>query len=215
MIKIISTDHLMNKEVIYNLIKKEKPDVIAVELCETRFALMVTPLLNNFIDEKPKEEKEDNSLIGKISKAIKGKAEKENLQVGSDQINACLYAKENNIPLEFVDLDITKTKYLMDLLPENERNGFLNEILAFQNMTLKESTADITKEDADVEKLLLEMKAKFPIAFEFLVNYRNLVIINNILKLEKKYPDEFPFVKKILVLLGKGHVKIVEGAING
>jgi hypothetical protein len=39
---------------------------------------------------------------------------------------------------------------------------------------------------------------------------RNLVIINNILKLEKKYP-----YKKILVILGKGHVKIVEGAING
>jgi len=107
MIKIVGTTHLIPKEEIYNLIEKENPDVIAVELCETRYALMVTPLLNNLIDERPK----DDSLLGKISSKIKEKADKEGLQYGSDQINACLYAKENNLPLEFVDLDITKTKY--------------------------------------------------------------------------------------------------------
>jgi len=201
MIKIIPTSHLMPKEVIYFIIKKSNPDVIAVELCETRYALMVTPLLNNLIDEKPKDE----SLIGKISEAIKDKAEKEGLQYGSDQINACLCAKENNIPLEFVDLDITKTKYLMDIIPENEKNGFMNELNEFNKQTLAEQTKNI-----DVGKLLLEMKAKFPISFEFLINMRNLVIINNILKIEKKYPN-----KNILVLLGEGHVKIVEDALNG
>jgi pheromone shutdown protein TraB len=197
---IIGTDHLMSKEVIYDLIKKENPDVIAVELCETRYALMVTPLLNNLIDERPKDE----SLLGKISSKIKEKADKEGLQYGSDQINACLYAKENNLPLEFVDLDITKTKYLMDLIPENEKNGFLLELQEFEKKTLKEQTQNI-----DEEKTLIELKERFPISFEFLVNMRNLVIINNILKLEKKYP-----YKKVLVILGKGHTKIVEGAIK-
>ena len=199
-VHIIGTDHLMSKEVIYDLIKKENPDVIAVELCETRYALMVTPLLNNLIDERPKDE----SLLGKISSKIKEKADKEGLQYGSDQINACLYAKENNLPLEFVDLDITKTKYLMDLIPEKEKNGFLLELQEFEKKTLKEQTQNI-----DEEKTLIELKERFPISFEFLVNMRNLVIINNILKLEKKYP-----YKKVLVILGKGHTKIVEGAIK-
>lgn len=200
MIKIIGTTHLLPKEEIYNLIEKENPDVIAVELCETRYTLMVIPLLNNLIDERPKDE----SLIGKISSKIKEKADKEGLQYGSDQINACLYAKENNLPLEFVDLDIMKTKYLMDLIPENEKNGFLLELQEFEKKTLKEQTQNI-----DEEKTLIELKERFPVSFEFLVNMRNLVIINNILKLERKYP-----YKKVLVLLGKGHTKIVEDAIK-
>jgi len=53
------------------------------------------------------------------------------------------------------------------------------------------------------------MKEKFPIAFEFLINLRNLVILNNLFKLERKYKG-----KRILVLLGKGHVKIIEDGLQ-
>lgn len=205
MIKIISTNHLMPKTEIYKILNKENPDIIAVELCETRYNLMVLPLINNLIDDKPKDE----SLLGKISEKIREKANKEGIEYGSDQISSCLYAKDNELPLEFVDLDIMKTKYLMDKIPENEKQGFMNELLEFEKSTLKESTKEIVKEDFDETKMLIEMKEKFPIAFEFLVNMRNLVIINNILKLKIKYPK-----KKVLVILGKAHVKIIQGAIN-
>jgi len=203
MIKLIPTNHLMSKEKIYEILDKEKPDVIAVELCLTRYDLMVEPLLNNYIDEKPKLK--DESLIGKISNSIKEKAEQEGMQYGSDQINACLYARENNIPLEFIDLEITKTKELMDKIPEKEKEGFMNELSEFEKKTLKEQTKNV-----DANKTLIELKNRFPIAFEFLVNMRNLVIINNLLKIERKYPN-----KKILVTLGLGHIKTVEGALNG
>lgn len=199
MVKIIGTDHLMSKEAIEGIIKDENPDVIAVELCETRFELMVRPKLNNYIDEKPKE---DNTLIGKISKVIKRKAEEEKLEYGSDQINACLYAKANDIPLEFVDLDIMKIKELMEKIPKNESEGFMKELSEFENQSMKEQV------EKDVNETLKEMKEKFPIAFEFLINMRNLVIINNLLKLERKYPN-----KKILCFLGKGHKEIVERAL--
>jgi len=201
MIKIYGTDHLMSKEAIEGIIKDENPDVIAVELCETRFELMVRPLLDNYLDEKPKE---DQSLIGKISNIIKKKADEENLQYGSDQINTCLYAKANGIQLEFVDLDIMKTKELMEKIPPEETKGFMQELVKFQSQTLKEQTKNI-----DVNQILKEMKVKFPIAFEFLINMRNLVIINNLLKLERNYPN-----KKILCFLGKGHEKIVEDALK-
>ena len=126
------------------------------------------------------------------------------MQYGSDQINACLYAVENNIPLEFIDLNIYKTKELMEMIPKEEQEGFLKELAEFEKKTLKEQAENI-----DEEKVLSELKKRFPIAFEFLVNYRNLVIINNLLKLERKFPDE-----KIVCLLGKGHVKIVEDALR-
>ncbi len=206
-IKIIGTNHLMKKEEIYSIIKKERPNVIGVELCETRYNLMVLPLINKEqkdIEEKEDKPKEDNTLIGKISKTIKEKAEKENVQYGSDQINACLYAIENKIPLEFVDLNIEKTKELMDKIPVKEQQGFMKEILEFQKKTLKEVTEKI-----DVDKTLRELKEKYPIAFEFLINFRNLFILNKILKLEKKYP-----YGKILIFLGKGHEKIIEDGLK-
>lgn len=203
MIKIISTNHLMPKTEIYKILNKENPDIIAVELCGTRYNLMVLPLINNLIDDKPKSK--DESVLGKISSAIKDKADKEGLDYAADQISSCLYAKENDLPLEFVDLDITKTKYLMDILPENEKQGFMNELLSFEKTNLKEQTKNINEEE-----ILIKMKEKFPIAFEFLVNMRNLVIINNILKLKIKYPN-----KKVIIMLGAGHVKIVSGAIDG
>ncbi len=202
MIKIIGTTHLIPKEEIYKLISSNKPDIIAVELCETRFNLMVMPLMTSVVTKE--EQQEDKSLIGKISKSIKEKAKEENIQYGSDQINACLYAKENNIQLEFVDLNIIKIKELMDNLPKEEREGFLKELEKFEKKTLKEQAENI-----DEEKILFELKKRFPVAFEFLINYRNLVIINNLLKLERKYP-----YKEILCILGRGHVKIVESALK-
>lgn len=200
-IRIFGTHHLMSKEDIYDLLDKEKPEVIGVELCETRYKLMVTPTLDGFKIENPKE---DDSLLGKISNVIKKKAEKENFQYGSDQINACIYASEKNIPLEFVDLDIMKTKELMEKLPKEEQEGFMKEMLEFQNRSIEETIKNI-----DVEKYLIELKTKYPIAFEFLINLRNIFILNKILKLKIKYPD-----KKIVIVLGKGHEKIIEDGLK-
>ena len=201
-VKIIGTNHLMKKEEIYKILKRERPGVIGVELCETRFNLMVLPIIKNTKVEEKK--KEDKSLVGKISNIIKAKAEKENVQYGSDQINACIYAKENKIPLEFVDLDITKTKELMNKIPPKEQEGFMKEILEFETKSLKEVVENI-----DIDKTLRELKEKFPIAFEFLINLRNLFMLNKILKLERKYSD-----KKIVIVLGKGHVEIIKDGLK-
>ena len=191
----------MSKEEIISIIKEEKPDVIGVEFCETRYNLMVLPLMNK---ETDKTDETDDSMLGKISNTIKTKAEAEGVQYGSDQINACIYAKENNIKLEFVDLEITKTKELLDKIPEKEQEGFLKELLEFETKSLKEVTENI-----DEEKILRKLKEKYPIAFEFLINLRNLFMLNKILKLERKYKD-----KKIIIFLGKAHVSIIEDGLE-
>lgn len=201
MIKIIGTDHLMKKEVIEELISKESPEIICVELCKTGFDLMVVPKIT--LQEKAKSSGEDKSLLGKISNSIKDKAEKEGIEYGSDQINSCLYAIKNGIQLEFVDLDVSKIRELMDIIPEAEKVGFMKELAEFDKQTLEGVTME-----KDVDKLLVEMKSKFPIAFEFLVNYRNLVIINNLLKIERRNPHS-----KIVAVLGKGHEHLVERGV--
>ena len=201
-LKVIGTNHLITKEEIYKMIKKENPDVIGVELCDTRFNLMVLPILNpkedSFKIDKPKQEelgKNDETLIGKISDSIKRKAEEEDLQYGSDMVNASLYAKENNIPLEFLDLDITRIKALMEMTPEKEQQGFLKELAQFEQMSITE-----VNNNSNVNDTLLELKTNYPVSFEFLITMRELFVTKNIFKLEHKYPG-----KKILIIVGEGH----------
>jgi pheromone shutdown protein TraB len=54
------------------------------------------------------------------------------------------------------------------------------------------------------------MKTNYPIAFEFLINMRNLFIANRILVSEKQNP-----YKKIVVILGAAHVELVNKLIEG
>ena len=195
-LKLIGTNHLISKEEIYKMIEKENPDVIGVELCNTRFNLMVLPLLNPEEDSFKIDKPKDETLIGKISDSIKRKAAEEDLQYGSDMVNASLYAKENNIPLEFLDLDITRIKALMGMTPEKEQQGFMVELAKFEQMSITE-----VNENSNVDETLLELKTNYPVSFEFLITMRELFISKNVFKLEHKYPG-----KKILIIVGEGHL---------
>jgi len=195
-LKLIGTNHLISKEEIYKMIEKENPDVIGVELCNTRFNLMVLPLLNPEEDSFKIDKPKDETLIGKISDSIKRKAAEEDLQYGSDMVNASLYAKENNIPLEFLDLDITRIKALMEMTPEKEQQGFMVELAKFEQMSITE-----VNENSNVDETLLELKTNYPVSFEFLITMRELFISKNVFKLEHKYPG-----KKILIIVGEGHL---------
>ena len=201
-IKIIGTNHLMSKEKIYKIAKSESPDVIGVELCNTRLNLMVlNPIVEKTIDKIPEEKKEPEGIIDKISRAIKKKAEEQNLQYGSDMINASKYALENKIPLVCIDKDIYEIKALMEKIPQNELAGFMKELAEFENKQLTDKV--------DIDKTLNELKTKYPISYEFLITIRELYIQNKILKTILKYPN-----KKILIFVGKGHKKTIEGALK-
>jgi pheromone shutdown protein TraB len=192
MIQIVGTTHLTLKEEIIKIIEEFKPDIIGVELCKTRLnALVLNPV--------KQEVKEDNSLIGKISSAIKKKAEENKVEYGSDMINASKYALENNIRLELVDKDVNEIRTLMNLIPQNEMMGFMNELAKFEN--------DNLNREVNEKEVLNELKTKYPVSFEFLITSRELFILNNILKLQLNNSN-----KRILIFLGKGHVNsIMEG----
>jgi len=192
-VKIIGTTHLMNREEIESILKLEKPDVIGVELCNTRLNMMVI--------NKPQELKQDDSLIGKIANAVKKKADEQKIEYGSDMITASHYALDNKIPLVLCDMDILVIRELMEKIPENEKIGFLTELSNFEQQSLSK--------EVNEEETLKQLKSKYPIAFEFLITLRNKEIENNILKSILKYPK-----KNILIFLGKGHVKEIASNIE-
>lgn len=196
-LKIIGTDHLMKAEEIIRIIKEEQPDIIGSELCETRLnQLVLNPVLQDISEDSLKEK----GLIQTISQSIKKKAEEENLQYGSDMITASKYALENKIPLSMLDRNIIEISQAMSKIPQEEQMGFMNELTKFQEKTLKEQTENI-----DENKVLEELKTKYPMAYEILIVSRDLFITYRIQRLLIQHP-----YKKILCFLGKGHVKKIK-----
>ena len=195
MIKIYGTTHCDSKESIEGIIKDECPDVICLELCEFREQAI-------FNEVKDENKKPNKSLLGKITDKIKEKAEKENLDYGSDQKTALRYASNNKIPYCLVDMPILKIQELFSKIPKDEQLGFQKELQDFESESISKKVNE--------EEVLLNLKQKYPIAFEFLINMRNLYITNELLKVIINNKD-----KKILVFLGKGHTKQIEKMLEG
>jgi pheromone shutdown protein TraB len=202
--KIVGTNHLDSKEMIEDIIKKEKPDILGVELCELRVNAILNEdkitLSNSGEVRKGMGDMsvKANNLLDKITNSIKKKAEEQKMDYGSDQKSVLRYANKNNIPLVLVDMPILKIQELFNKIPKSEQEGFTKELMEF------ESQGQIDKE-VNEEEVLVNLKTRYPIAFEFLINMRNLYISNQIIKCINKNPD-----KKILVFVGKSHREQIE-----
>ena len=190
---LIPTHHLMSKEAIEGIIKDKNPDVIGVELCETRFKI--------FTNQIQQGNQKDETLMGKIADETKKKAEENDLDYGSDMKTAMFYAINNNIPLLLLDKDIVKTREDMLKIPQEEQVYLQTELVKFQ----KEEMKTEINEDEIIEK----MKKDIPITYKVLVEERDNFILNKIKEAQLKYLD-----KKILIFLGKGHVKKIEGGLK-
>jgi pheromone shutdown protein TraB len=197
MLKIIGTTHLDSKEKIEGIIKEFNPDIIGVELCLTRYKIFTGQI--NITNSK-----KDDSLLGNITKTIKDKSSEANLNYASDMETAMSYAILNEIPILLLDRDITETGYLFSKIPKEEQENFSKALIEFQGKDIKEEMKILNEEE-----VLNELKTKYPVSFEFLINSRDLHIAFNILKAVNKYPD-----KKIIVFIGKGHEKEIRRLLN-
>ncbi len=194
-VKIIGTNHLMKKKEVEDLIRKENPDIIGIELCEFREAGILDG------EKYPTIEKNEGYLLDKITNKIKEKAEAEGMDYGSDMKAALNYSIENNVERVLVDMPILKIQDLFSKIPIKEQEGFQKELAEFEGESIKK--------EVNEEEVLLGMKSRYPIAFEFLVNMRNLYIANQILRTQRDNPE-----KRIVVILGAAHVNSVTKLIG-
>ena len=193
MIKIIGTSHLISKEEIYRMLINENPDIIGIELCEAR---------EDAILKEIKSDNNNKTLLGRITNSIKNKANKEGLDYGSDMKAALNYSINNNIPRVLVDMPILKIQELFLKIPIEEQEGFAKELLDFETESLDK--------DINENEVIEGMKSRYPIAFEFLINMRNLYISNQLLITRIKNPG-----KKIVIILGSSHAVNVKQMIGG
>ncbi len=192
-IKLIGTTHLMSKAAIKEIIKDENPEILGVELCETRFKVLT--------NQDEQSTKKDESLIGDITDSIKQKAEENNLDYGSDMKKVMFHAINNNIPLMMEEKDMIEIREAMNKIPGEEQLFLQQELIKFQQENIET--------EVNEEEMLKTMKEKVPITYKILVEERNAFICNKIKEGMEKYPD-----KRILVFLGKGHVRDIENSLR-
>ena len=211
----LGTSHIAKQSLdeVKEGIEKEKPEIIALELDSKRISGLM----------QKGERKIEFRAIKKIG--IKGFifslfgawAEKKlgkivGVAPGSEMKRAIRIAKKKNIQIALIDQDIEITlRRLSKELTWKEKFNFLADIIKALFTRKKEIEFDLTKvpEKKIIKKLVEKLKERYPNIYKVLIEERNAVIASNLKNLINAYPE-----KKILVILGAGHVDDVVGILK-
>lgn len=201
----LGTSHIAKQslEEVKTSIEKERPDIIALELDRPRmYALMSkAPRKIELRDIR------QFGIKGFIFSLIGAWAEKKlgkivGVAPGSEMKQAINIAKKGKIQIALIDQDMTITlKRLSKSMTWKEKMNFLVDILKALFLRKREIEFDLTKvpDKNIIKKLTDKLKERYPNIYKVLVEERNKVIAENIKKIMHSN-------KKILVILGAGHV---------
>jgi len=196
MIKIIGTHHFIKEDEIKKQIEEFNPDIVLVELCNGRITVIEHPELA--VPER-------FSLLNWIVNIIKKKAEKEGEEYGSDMISAYKISKKKGIPVGLIDRPLVETKVFFKTIPLNEKITMFNEVRKFSSKKIKISDVINEVDNSNIDEVLFKLKLKCPNLYYYLVTSRDEYMISKI----KSYLYDYPN-KKILIFIGKGHLKQIE-----
>jgi pheromone shutdown protein TraB len=185
---VIGTVHVFDSP--YELVKifyEENPDVICVELDETRYHSWLAG------------EKHTNKLpffFRQFFKMQKGVASRYKVVSGIDMITAIYFANAHRIPLEFIDMDI---KTIIDSYKEVSwlERAFLSYIIIVARIVLMV----VGKRGFEFiyNKSGTEGKSPIPFFNKFIVNERNNYMANRLRELSNMYA-------KIVACMGDQHI---------
>lgn len=216
---IIGSSHIAKESVnaVKRAIIEQKPDIVALELDRKRAAALMS-----------KTRKSTNitalfrvglkgyifALIGSFISKQLGKIV--GVEPGSEMKTAIKLARKNNIMLAFIDQDIEITlKRFSKKLSWKERWNFVVDIFTAifnKKKALKELEGFSLKTvpaDELIEKLIKKVKDRYPNIYSVLIDERNKIMAKNLTKILANHPN-----KKILVVMGAGHVKDVKTLLS-
>ena len=198
---IIGTSHIAIQSIkeVKEAIKLINPHIIALELDSLRFKKLTS------------KNKKNNLLRGIGSRgfllnlvgawAEKKLGEKVNISPGSEMKAAIEIAKKENIKLALIDQDIRITlKNLSKNFTLKEKLRFLKDLLLSMFTNKNKINIDLTKvpEKDFINKIIKEVKKKYPNLYKALVEDRNKVMAANLITL-------ININKPVLAIVGAGH----------
>lgn len=202
---LVGTAHVSNEsaDLVERVIEEEKPDTVAVELCQSRYQAMTdqnrwqeTDLIK-VIREKKAFLLLSNLMLASFQKRI---GEKLGIKPGEEMLRAVNSAKKMEADIHLADRDVRTT-----LSRTWRLMGFLTKCkLLFQLITSMGDMEDIEKEDIEklkeqdvLETLLSELGKTLPDLQRVLIDERDQYLAHKI----RTAPG-----KKIVAVVGAGHV---------
>ena len=226
-LNIIGTSHIAQESLdeIAQFISTHKPDFVAVELDRQRLHSLIS-------QEKRKLSLSDIfriGLKGYIFVVLGGWLQKKlgviaGVVPGSEMKLAVDLAKIGGAKTILIDQNIELTlKKFSKQITWREKFRFVGDIiraLIFRERELKKlgvniNTFDLKKVPSNdlIKKLMKQMKLRYPNVYDVLVEQRNQVMANRLLKLMKQNEDKF-----ILAVVGAGHeegmIRIIKKKYN-
>ncbi len=211
-ITLLGTSHIARESLakVKEIIKKLNPDIIALELDNTRLKAILTgkkktlPAIKKFGLKV--------FLFNLIGAFIEKSLSKHTgIHPGSEMKVAIKIAKKQNIKIFLIDqpIDIT-IKKLLSTISKKEKYQLIKDII--QGLFFKKKIPfDLNRipPRATIEKLLEETKEKYPNIYNILVTERNKYMSKALYKLMHEFQN-----KKILAIVGAGHVKGILGELK-
>ena len=203
---IIGTSHIAKESLdeVKDIIVKEKPDIVAVELDKQRaYALIHNIKSRTSIKDIPKV-----GLKGWLFAVLGAWAEKKlgsmvGVAPGSEMKMALNIAKSNKIGVSYIDQDISITlKKLSKAITWKEKWNFIADIFKAVILRKKEVDFDLTKVPSKtvIKKLILQFKNRYPSIYNVLVHERNVYMAKRLQRIISSNPD-----LKVVAIVGAGH----------
>jgi pheromone shutdown-related protein TraB len=203
---IIGTSHIAKQSIkdIHQAFKDYEPDIVAVELDKRR----LPSLLSDTRQHAKFRDMFKIGVKGYLFLLLGAWAEKKlgdavGIKPGADMKSAILKAKEAEIPIAFIDQDITITlKKLSKGISWKEKWHFLVDLFKGVVLGKREVEFDLTTvpDQKVIAKMIDKVKDRYPNIYRILVTERNTIMGRRLKNIVKHHPE-----KSILAVVGAGH----------
>jgi len=210
---LIGTAHISDEsiELVRKTILEEKPDFVAVELCQQRYdaLLNIKKWDQTEIDEVIKSGKTHmffmQLLLANFQKKL---GDSVGIKPGSEMMEAIKIAEMNGIKIALVDRDIKITlKRALGLIPMTEKAKLVFSIIEgiLVDTEISKELLEKLKERDIFNELMEDLAREIPSIKKILIDERDLYIANKILNIDGK---------KIVAVVGAGHLEGIKKSLE-
>lgn len=203
----LGTSHIAKQSLdeVKRSIEDEKPQILALELDVKR----INALMSKEHEKMGLKVIKNIGIKGFLFSLLGAWAEKKlgnivGVAPGSEMRQAIRIARKDDIKIALIDQDIETTlKNFSDSITWREKVNFAADIVKAMFLKKERIEFDLTTvpDKKIIKKLTSRLKERYPNVYKVLIEERNVFIANKLKMLMDSESD-----KKILVILGAGHV---------
>ena len=201
---LVGVAHVLPKSTaeVRRVIAEERPDIVAVELCPTRYLALTRGLKRPSMLEAMRTRGVKLSLLNSLLYLLQQKfSHQTGMPAGEEMLVAIRHAQEIGARVELIDRDISITlQRLIDRMPWRERFRLFADLLLGLLPFGKRVELERLTNDQIVAYLLHELKQVSPTAYQVLIRERDAYMASRVAILLSASTG------KIACVVGAGHV---------